>query len=1158
MFFRVSILLVLFAPLLHAEDQPTVRVQVLFQQKPVAGAKVFFTSDRQYQTKPLEATTDKSGYVAFPLATDRPGYDYAELFAEDADKHISYDHGAFLPGTTRTLHLQELTPIEGQLVDQNKNPVKNAKVSLYEMQFQEGRMPDPTFRATYLTIPSWWKERYTTTSDDAGRFRMPGVISHFNATVHVSAPGFGAGYVMLSRRKPLPIQLVPIGTVQFTFSNGDMRQVSGLMYHVNGSKPVAPSKEFNRPTRYHNGTFTLENQPVELGEGDYTLQSYPSLKHSLVVNATQDKPISFTIKAGQQTTVALETTPAATMKGRVVENISKQAIPHFEVNIYRIKDNSAYPIGKVTTDANGYFTAFVPTGVSLRTGRDDRNPLYIDLPHVESTTRESKDIILKAGEVRVIPDVAFDKAVTLSGTVVNEEGQPVPHADIFLPYQGHHQMMYSTKADAQGRFQLQGFLPDAAVESPRFRFGSKVSQPSFLDLNVPQPEMKVVVSEKQAGSVQGIVTNLLGKPLAGAKVNIQWRARGSGRFRNTSTDRTIASITTDSTGHFKYVGLWPKDTYHASVSAEGYSTSEPPSFTSVPGKPLHDLGTIKLTRVSAIVRGSVIDSADKPLAGVTLHQRGDGPANTKTLSAVDGSFALPGYYETKGFVFAENTGYRLSYAFAQPDGDAVVITMRRVDEPSAYQPSMPAGHQAAIDQMYRHLLESLWKQRKLLGGYERSTFRAMVQFDLPRAKVWLNEAGLANNADSFYEQSLKYAARRAMMSKPDQHDMDELLDVMRESKDREAFMDMLEIGKQLLKTNKAKALQVVEEATLKARSMESPERIWSMAMAGRLAEQAGNAAAGKALILEAADLAEKVTNEGMDTLARGYAARYLARYDLPRAEKLIEKMSASDFNRWVGHLCYELAAYDYKQARHLLDKTKSSNSFGSQYTLAQMAFHLARTNPDLAEQLVGEIDKDFIKSYALGKLAELLSTNDQTRAVRLINEARKLYHPHNDDFRSSGGAAKHAMTLVFLAHRASYPEMGDLVLWALMQRPDARSAYDQNNRYEQLCTQAMLLSLIDPAMAQKVLATMAPDDQLVHLAATGSREWFFALVLAHPSLGMKAIDRKIEQIVAKPSLMSAGGLGVIELTSIITDLKRSKLESMRMFGSLMWVTEEPD
>jgi protocatechuate 3,4-dioxygenase beta subunit len=938
-----------------------------------------------------------------------------------------------------------------------------------------------------------------------------------------------------------------------------MGQVAELYYGINKVRASVPSKEFSRLTEYHHGKFTKENLPIELGEGDYTIDVSPSVKHSLVVNATRDKPLAFTIKAGQRTTLSLDTTPAATMKGRVVEHISKQPIPNFEVNIYHIKNNSAFAIGNVTTDANGYFTAFVPAGLSLRAGRDDRNALYIDLPQVESTTRESNDIILKPGEVRVIPDVAFDKAVTLSGTVVNEEGQPVPHADIFLPYQGHHQRVYSTKADASGRFQLQGFLPDAAVESPRFRLGAKVSQPSFLDLNLPQQEMKVLLSEKQAGGVQGLVTSLNGKPLAGATVNIQWRARGSGRFRNMSTDRTVASITTDSAGQFKYAGLWLKDHYHVTVSAEGYSQTEPPSFNSVPGKPLHDLGTIKLTRVSAIVRGSVIDSAGKPLAGVTLHQRGDGPVNTKTLSAADGSFTLPGYYETKGFVFAENTGYRLSYAFAQPDGDAVVVTMRRVDESSAYQPSMPAGHQAAVDQMYRYLLESLWKQRTLLGGYEHSVFRAMVQFDLPRAKVWMNEAGLANNADSFYEQSLKYAARRAMMSKPDQHDMDELLDVMREGKDREAFIDMLEIGKQLLKTNKAKALQVVEEATLKARAMESPERIWSMAMVGRLAEQAGNAAGGKALILEAADLAEKATNEGRDTLARGYVARYLARHDLPRAEKLIEKMSAGAYNRWIGHLCYELATHDFKQARQLFDKIKSSDSLGCQYILAQMAFHVVNTKPEQAEQLIREIEKDYLKSQTLGKLAELVSTRDQTRAVRWINDARKLYDsPNRDDFRSTGGAAKHAMTLVFLAHRAGYPEMGDIVLWALMQRPEARGAYDQNDRYEQIFAQTMLLSLIDPVMAQKVLATLAPDDQLVQLAATGPREWFFGLALAHPSLGMKAIDRKIEQIVAQSNRNTVSNTGLIEFISIVTDLKRLKLESIRSFGSFMWVPEDPN
>ena len=80
---------------------------------------------------------------------------------------------------------------------------------------------------------------------------------------------------------------------------------------------------------------------------------------------------------------------------------------------------------------------------------------------------------------------------------------------------------------------------------------------------------------------------------------------------------------------FRSTALWPGDRYEVAVSAAGFAKSQAVVQRGEAGK-VHDLATIALVRTNVTVGGIVVDSAGKPVTGVTVFNQGDAP---RTLSA---------------------------------------------------------------------------------------------------------------------------------------------------------------------------------------------------------------------------------------------------------------------------------------------------------------------------------------------------------------------------------------------------------------------------------------------------------------------------------------------------------------------------------------------
>ena len=81
------------------------------------------------------------------------------------------------------------------------------------------------------------------------------------------------------------------------------------------------------------------------------------------------------------------------------------------------------------------------------------------------------------------------------------------------------------------------------------------------------------------------------------------------------------------------------------------------------------------------VRGRVVDTQGKPVAGALVRQASDGPALTQDVTDSEGRFALPGVLAEPALVFVARDGYRFEGKPIAASDAVVEVTLARVDEP---------------------------------------------------------------------------------------------------------------------------------------------------------------------------------------------------------------------------------------------------------------------------------------------------------------------------------------------------------------------------------------------------------------------------------------------------------------------------------------------
>lgn len=415
-------------PLPRAEDRarPGLRVTVTDAGHAVAGARV--TAWRQVADDakggvrwlPLVAEqTDANGQATFPAAAGR--YTLAARDASGRTGLAVVDVPIADEATEAQVTLGAGRPLQGRVVDAaTRGPVPGALVTVVALS---DAAHDPPWRApaeTHLTVAA----------DGLGRFRIEAAAG-VDLELHAQAPGYAHG---------APVGVEPEDpATDLSLSLARAATVDGVVVDAAG-QPVPGSTVSSEP---------LEAAPVVSGEdGRFSLTLAPgnATLHAVTPGGLQGLA-RVKVAAGEAVGgVRLVAAAAGELSGRVV-NPAGAGVAGVEVRVLAEPDLAE--VATVQSSAHGDFTAVqLPAGrysVFARSGNGARaRQVGVEVP------------LSSPVELRL------SSSASLSGTVVNEAGQPLANASVVLEYShGLGEPSVHARSDASGRFEAGDLFPAA-------------------------------------------------------------------------------------------------------------------------------------------------------------------------------------------------------------------------------------------------------------------------------------------------------------------------------------------------------------------------------------------------------------------------------------------------------------------------------------------------------------------------------------------------------------------------------------------------------------------------------------------------------------------------------------------------------------------------
>jgi uncharacterized GH25 family protein len=1148
----MSQFLLLLAALLPAADGPMFSGTVRAKGAPVAGATVWVRMyARQGQAESAPTTTDAQGRFTLPL-TEAVMSGRPYVIARDPAGRIGWQilYWARDLGLEPALRvdLYDVGEARGRVLDADGRPIAGAKVQAYAL---EEPSTGGESRSTIQITPSLGSHYETKTVAD-GFFVLSGIPVGSKYAVDLTAPGHGSMKVIAPQAQPCEFRLPQAGRARVRFRGADdPAKLVGLVLNLSAREQRGEVLTIVGKEATAGASDTLDINDLPAGRYQLSVRSPEQVPY--VAPADSRRPIELTVPAGGLAEATVELQLAALVRGRLVNKVTGAGIPGIDLYLAEISEKGAASIhSQVVTDAEGRFAGHVPSGrlgiMQVRSG----SGLVDFLPPTGYWVKPAE---VAAGATHTFPDISLEPAVAIDGVVHDAAGQPVPgvwvHAAHVIPNE-----QPTTITDAQGRFTLRGLGKDETT-ALRVRTARAATDGGVLvDVAERTGPVRLTVTEAAASRLRGVVVDTAGQPIADAAVRIESRFRGVGRSAQYGFGSWLETHRTDADGRFETQALWPGDQYRAQLTADGFGQAESARITAKAGQ-VHDLGRIVMTRTGGIVAGRVVDADDKPLAGVRVANSGDAPKPLEATTDADGRFRLTGFFDGPVYLTARRDGYRFTLHRTRSGDAAAVIRMPKAGDPppAGAAPQPAADYEAAVRKLTRDLQEKLWRlPRNVTNGYERRIWEWTFRTDPELARRWLveeRERGTEAAATVLFANNLRQIAE---VEKAAAGDVEDALAKLEPLKPHAAFDVLLKLARHYQPTDPAKALRLAEEAILRARAVELPDRAWCLADVTELVAKLGRDDSARKLIAEVATVAESLGTERMQGYGRGRVAAVLATYDPPRARKLIEPIAEeNERKRWLAAMTVRLAARDPAQAPDLIKQLRPDRSTLPDNTQRNIAYHLAATHPAEAVRLAETIDTVWVRIPALAGVAVRVAPRDPALARSLIDRA--LAQLTDRDRRNeltswSGMGGDNALTawVVYQAQRANHPDLDAVIAHVWATRPTNGLGNSPSDRTDQVVKAAALLALVDPVTAHALLDSVLPPGRPLPGEVAGRREGMFALALADPARAVGLIDQKIE--AAKKSKDGISGTGLIELLDILTTPAEERVHTLTMFASM--------
>ena len=785
-------------------------------------------------------------------------------------------------------------------------------------------------------------------------------------------------------------------------------------------------------------------------------------------------------------------------------------------------------MSETTTDADGRYTIPARPGKilieSTEVPKAFLSPNYGDYPRLE----------VKANQTW--PDLKFTPAARLDGIVVDESGHPVAGAEVYLLETDHRRIrrqepirtgdggaFHFDQLDPQEPLSLWARSGDATTD------GAVVVRPSEV-----KGKLSITIDPKFAVRIRGMATDANGKRIASAKATLRWvrpYATGKGGW----VDTVLESYVTTENGWFVFRGLWPRLEYNVVVEARGHNKAEAPEVTGKAGE-THDVGKIVLASTGGSVSGQVVGSDGRPIGGATVFNRGDGPEPVASSTDREGRFRLDGLLPGTRFAFVRKDRYRFTGVKAAEDGGDLTITLLKTNEPAPrWQPAATARfdeQRAFAKQVLIRLWEKYGTNANNNGAFV--CILEMAPIDPELAMRWSAQVG----------HKFDNRIRPDIAEELAETDAAGAMELLNQEHDRLSQFALQKLAERFAATDAKKALPFANEAAVRARALNQPDRTLALARAGTVLVRLGRADVGRKLIDEAAHDVAQLGTENRAGYACGLVAQALAPFDVERALAIIEPIKDENMekDRYLAFIAGAIATRDTNRAVTLANKV-GGPAFYHELVKTEIAFKIGADHPDEAIKVIEGMKREPVGGWqaeAFGWLAVALAPRDRARAWTLIDRALAILIDHPDPFArsaSSGGEMASAAHIAECARRIGYPDMESAIMRVMACRPiGSRGAGDRASLIHSIAVAAIPLALIDPDAARTVLEQVESRGGLDPAALPQVREpWLTAWALVDLKKAQALVDSELAALdaTAKPDLQRTSFFPMVRILAIL-------------------------
>jgi hypothetical protein len=874
-------------------------------------------------------------------------------------------------------------------------------------------------------------------------------------TTRISWRTTDAGLVTLDRR---------LGRVNGRLKPNDARGYSGSMWvYVRYDRPLGQSAAGPVSLRYHAG---MEAEK----DGTFHFDGVPPGRYQVSASSRNDTPFmakSVGVEVGPNgvATVEVPLERLVTITGRVVDAETGKGVAGIPLAAYRLEYNTLKDMRSARTDADGRYSVLAQPGTvhmeAQGLPKTYLGPLGDEYPSLE----------VKAD--RTVPDLKLTHAMAIDGIVVDEAGHPAPSAEVYVlrtPERRLVRLGGPMRTGADGTFRLEQLDPNDNVGFWA-RAGDATTN-STVVARAMQGKVTLTVDPKYAVRLRGLVTDSGGKRIAGAKVSLWWThwypPEKNGRSMMASS-HVQDTYTTDANGLFVFRRLWPGDSYNVVVEAKGHNKGETSELEGKPGE-THDLGKIVLINTDAVLAGRVVGSDGRPIAGAEVFNRGDAPEPVTKTTDSQGRFRLDGMLPGTRFVFVRKDGYRFTGVKNEGNTEGITITLLKTTEPP---PAWKPGQTATLEEQRdfaKQILIRIWQKygSNADNNGAFSCIRAMAEIDPDHAMQWSAEK------DHRYDDDVRFAEARKLA----ETDAERALGLLTQKPDHWSQSALQNLVDRFAETDPKKSLRFAEEAVVRARGLNQPDRALAMARAGAVLVKLGGADVGRKLIEEAARDAVGLPLVNHASYYRGLVSGILAPYDVDRALALIKpiKTEHQEGPRNLARIAAAIATTDTKRAVEIVE-TVGGNAFFHEIARTAIAYRIGRDHPDEAIKIIEDMKRDpatIWQAEAFGWLAVALAPRDRARAYSLIDRALDMMIDQQDwawRSASSGGEMAGAAHVALCARRIGYPDMESVVMRVIAaRRSRGRDASSERTRLvHAIAVSTVSLALVDPDAARTVL-----------------------------------------------------------------------------------------